>query len=480
MIMHLLRKLLVRGAAKSPSLRQWSGSSTRLYINASFPFLLSRPRLPMLLSSRTYEAEHLVNKLPKLQKIRTLEVSGIDKDHPVRKTSPSVKITGVAMSHKTGMLEVSWKEGKTDIFPYVWLRDNCLCPACFHAASNSRVHPIKDLDLSTQPQTLQVLEEGKQLEIVWTDGHRAVYPAAWLYSHAFNETQRLAQARKFRLNRSYWGAELLKNLPQASFHELLIDDSALLSWLQQLEIMGFVLVTGAPAEPGQVRRLAERVAFIKKTHYGEEFTVKAKSDPSNVAYLSGTLQLHADLPYYEYKPGVQFIHCVVQYEGTGGESLLADAVHVAHQLKTLYPEKYSILTQTPVDWFDKGVDELGEFYKILQIPMICTNATGEIQRINFSQPQRNSFFSIPAHQVAGWYDAMVTYHRLLSDPSYCLQFKMEPGNILTLDNLRVVHGRTSYISGPGERHVEGCYLDWDEVRSRRRVLELHLEAVSQD
>ncbi|KAK8729504.1 hypothetical protein OTU49_008508 [Cherax quadricarinatus] len=105
MIMHLLRKLLVRGAAKSPSLRQWSGSSTRLYINASFPFLLSRPRLPMLLSSRTYEAEHLVNKLPKLQKIRTLEVSGIDKDHPARKTSPSVKITGVAMSHKTGMLE---------------------------------------------------------------------------------------------------------------------------------------------------------------------------------------------------------------------------------------------------------------------------------------------------------------------------------------------------------------------------------------
>lgn len=36
----------------------------------------------------------------------------------------------------------------------------------------------------------------------------------------------------------------------------------------------------------------------------DDFSVQAKPDPSNVAYLSGPLQLHADLPYYEYKPGV--------------------------------------------------------------------------------------------------------------------------------------------------------------------------------
>ena len=39
----------------------------------------------------------------------------------------------------------------------------------------------------------------------------------------------------------------------------------------------------------------------------EDFTVKVKPDPSNVAYLSGPLQLHADLPYYEYKPGVSLL-----------------------------------------------------------------------------------------------------------------------------------------------------------------------------
>lgn len=73
---------------------------------------------------------------------------------------------------------------------------------------------------------------------------------------------------KCRLNRIYWDAKLLENIPQASFQELLQDDTVLLSWLQQLEVMGFVLVSGAPSEPGQVYKLAERVGFIKKTHYG--------------------------------------------------------------------------------------------------------------------------------------------------------------------------------------------------------------------
>ena len=52
------------------------------------------------------------------------------------------------------------------------------------------------------------------------------------------------------------------------------------------------------------------------------------------------------------------------------------------------------------------------------------------------------------------------------------------GTVMTIDNLRVTHGRTGY---PGNsegisRHIEGCYLDWDEVRSRRRVLNCQLEA----
>ena len=71
-----------------------------------------------------------------------------------------------------------------------------------------------------------------------------------------------------RLERKYWGSESLEKFPEALFQELMTDDAALLQWLRQLEVFGFVKVNGAPAEIGQVRRLAERISFIRKTHYG--------------------------------------------------------------------------------------------------------------------------------------------------------------------------------------------------------------------
>jgi len=47
--------------------------------------------------------------------------------------------------------------------------------------------------------------------------------------------------------------------------------------------------------------------------------------------------------------------------------------------------------------------------------------------------------------------------------------------MITFNNLRILHGRTAFGDEQGgERHVEGAYLDWDEVRSRIRVLKNRL------
>lgn len=43
--------------------------------------------------------------------------------------------------------------------------------------------------------------------------------------------------------------------------------------------------------------------------------------------------------------------------------------------------------------------------------------------------------------------------------------------MVIFDNWRVLHGRQRYVSKPGAlRHLEGAYLDWDEVMSRLRIL----------
>lgn len=72
----------------------------------------------------------------------------------------------------------------------------------------------------------------------------------------------------YRLNRIFWGSELTEKIPTANFNDLITDDVALLTWLQQLEVFGFVLIQNAPVEHGQIKKLADRVSFIRKTHYG--------------------------------------------------------------------------------------------------------------------------------------------------------------------------------------------------------------------
>ena len=46
------------------------------------------------------------------------------------------------------------------------------------------------------------------------------------------------------------------------------------------------------------------------------------------------------------------------------------------------------------------------------------------------------------------------------------------GDVICFHNYRVLHGRDKYeIRANEERLLEGSYLDWDEMRSKRRALD---------
>jgi alpha-ketoglutarate-dependent taurine dioxygenase len=50
--------------------------------------------------------------------------------------------------------------------------------------------------------------------------------------------------------------------------------------------------------------------------------------------------------------------------------------------------------------------------------------------------------------------------------------------MVTFDNLRILHGRRAFGQHlQGERHVQGAYFDWDEARSRIRVLKANKAAM---
>ena len=45
------------------------------------------------------------------------------------------------------------------------------------------------------------------------------------------------------------------------------------------------------------------------------------------------------------------------------------------------------------------------------------------------------------------------------------------GDCVGFDNTRVLHGRKGYVAtAESHRFLNGCYLSWDEIRSRMNVI----------
>lgn len=136
-----------------------------------------------------------------------------------------------------------------------------------------------------------------------------------------------------------------------------------------MTVNGIAIIKNTPKTELEARKIVDRVGFIKKTHYGEEFIVKAKEDTNNVAFLAAPLQLHTDLPYYEYKPGTNLLHCLVQSKSFGAKNTIVDGFYVADYMKQNHPNYYKILSSVLVNWSDVGQEEGKAFHSIYRAPM---------------------------------------------------------------------------------------------------------------
>lgn len=145
-------------------------------------------------------------------------------------------------------------------------------------------------------------------------------------------------------------------------------------WLHYLTRHGVAMIKNAPLTQDQCQKLASRIAFIRETHFGKEYAIKADPNAKNFSYTSNPLQFHTDLPFYEYAPGVTLLHCIAQTKSPGAfkykkitlnlclrrisvilnvrfiKSLLTDGFYVAERLKKEKPNAFKCLSTTLVNW----------------------------------------------------------------------------------------------------------------------------------
>jgi gamma-butyrobetaine dioxygenase len=355
----------------------------------------------------------------------------------------------MTVSNEGSRVRIAWPDGQASSFYAVWLRDNCPCPECLHP-SGQRL-----LDTRTIADDIALTRAEMRdgfLETTFNDAHTSRFDAPWLRAH----DEPPAPAPK-----PLWGAEI--EPPTGRWQDVRAGGEPLRRWLSAVDELGFALLTGCGTEPGTVFRVVETFGYVRQTNYGRLFDVRSVVEATNLAYTGLGLGAHTDNPYREPTPTLQLLHCLSS-SASGGESTLVDGFRVAADLRSKARRDFDLLVRHPVLFRYRDADtELDA-----EVPVISLDARGGVCAIHFNT-RSTAPFRLDGADVEPYYAAYRTFGHMLEAPEYQLRVALAPGDLVIVDNLRVLHGRTAF-SDAGERHLQGCYADRDGLRSRLAVL----------
>ena len=358
---------------------------------------------------------------------------------------------------KKDYIIIVWKDNKISKFHFLWLRDNC--PTAIH--SDSRMRKFNLLSVSKNIHPLSLKKKNKKFIIYWSEGnHISYYNLKWLRNHCYTEINK----QKYKSPYILWKSNIKKNLNLITLnHDKVVNnDSDLSNWLQILHIYGFAIIKKAPLVKKSAFKILNRISHHRETFFGTPFEVLSIYKPNNQAYTSDALSNHTDLPYYEYAPGYQFLHCL-KNNADGGNSTATDGFCVANYLKNHEKEVFEILTTTQVKFKDN--DYTQKAIRILYSPIITQTKDNDFNDIRINM---GAMAAIDVHpnKMKKFYEAYRFFISLLHDKKFMIEFRLDSGDIFCFNNRRILHGRKSFDPNSGNRHLQGYYIERDEIISR--------------
>ncbi|RLN38437.1 hypothetical protein BBJ28_00002063 [Nothophytophthora sp. Chile5] len=329
-----------------------------------------------------------------------------------------------------------------------------------------RILDSSSIPLDIQPKSATVNNANEALEVVWAteDSHKSSYPFEFLelYSGFADDGKETGQ--------KLWDvADMerdLPGLPRVTYESVMADENGVLAWLEMLNTYGFTIVGGVPHGRKRVEEVGRRISIIRNSFWGESsWDVKDKSDPTSLSLTGGELFPHTDLCFSDSQPGVQFLHCL-EFSAdkiVGGESTIVDGYFVAEKIRRENPEAFKVLTTQRI----AHVFSSKKHHFRFDGPVITLDPLdGSVKEMRFNQAL------IAPLQAANkdLYAALQLFARETRNLENLLHFHLKEGDMLVFNNRRMMHGRSGYDAVNTRRHLEGCYLDFEEFQGRLKKL----------
>ncbi len=391
----------------------------------------------------------------------------IDRVGPPTTEWPTADLAGAELTQNR--LRLRSGDRVADLHPN-WLRDRSTEPGQVEPTNRQRLFTPLDLpdDLTLRAASVR---DGR-IEVTFSDGHTCrLELAAVERALGWRDDPEEPPAAE------PWTAPLPEppyvDWAGVTFSRHTEDLDAVLAFLDAFFRHGYVVFRNTGVELGTVARVADRLGYLVGQNFGWVFDVEAIPSPTDLAYTAIELLAHSDEPYRRPVPGIQLLHCIAN-EAPGGDSTLVDGLAAAIALEVEHPDWHAALRDTEVVWrYDMGSDTVVDRGHVLEY-----DQHGRYRQIRINT-KLDEPIVLPGQDLDAFYAGRRWLTEWTNDPAHQVTFRLEPGDVMLMDNHRALHGRTAFDPTQGHRHLQGCYIEHDgpdtmyrlAVRRRRAMLE---------
>ncbi len=343
---------------------------------------------------------------------------------------------------------------KKEIHPF-WLRERVTGNDHVDQGTQQRLFDPTNLQNNVEIDNIDLSNDF--LEVNFKDGTLAKLAIKNIFKE-FSNANDVKHIKKIQWDSS------LKDFNNFEYQENFFDSEEMYRALKSFYQFGFVIFKNVPTKNNYIVNFANSIGSIRRTNFGEFFNVQSKPNPNDLAYTSLPLAPHTDNPYRNPVPCIQMLHCI-ENEVSGGHSTLVDGFTVTEKLKKNFPNYYKILTEIKVrfQFVDQSV-VLEDWAEMIQL-----EDNGEFKQVRFS-PRLDFVPLMDKKKLDLYYSARSKISELYNSDNFRIEFKLLPGDLLMMDNHRLLHGRTNYDANEGKRFLQGCYIDYDSTEGKLKHL----------